>query len=142
MFTSSDSYFVTLTFNWRGFVTPSAMRQALGSFGRRLDEHRLGKRFYNYEARQRTLFVFVPEKVESYPHYHGLVARPDDTKALRAVADFPSLMQSCWTAVVPAGVCNVRPLKDAGALDYASKERTLLDDHVIVASDFWNAQST
>ena len=44
-FGQAVSFFTTLTFNWRGAVSPRAAKHALNDFSRQLDSKRLGSRF-------------------------------------------------------------------------------------------------
>ena len=101
----------------------------------------MGKRFYEFGHPQRTLFVFAPEKMASYPHFHGLVREPDDSNSLRPVSDFPAHLKASWQAVVPAGNCHIVDLKDEGAMLYASKETGLDHDFTACSVDFWSPKS-
>lgn len=140
-FLSQESYFVTLTFNWRGRVTAASAVRALRDLSHRLDADRLGGRFYEFGSPDRTLFVLVPEKFDSYAHYHGLVMRPDDARAKNPVQDFPELLAKSWSAVVPGGSFDCQPLRSGGALDYATKETAITSDHVVGSFEFWGSKS-
>lgn len=141
LFSRGESYFVTLTFNWRGMVRPASAVAALRDLSHDLDAVRLGGRFYNYGAPDRTLFLVVPEKFDSYPHFHGLFMRPDDANARQPVTDFPAHIEHCWKRAVSGGTVNCQALRSAGALDYATKENGVMSDDAVCSFQFWSAQS-
>lgn len=141
LFNRGELYFVTLTFNWRDGVRLASATGALRDLSHDLDEARLGGRFYRYGAPDRTLFLMMPEKFDSYPHFHGLCMRPDDAKARVPVADFPAHIEHCWRRVVPGGTVDCKALRSAGSLDYATKETGVMSDNAVCSFQFWSAQS-
>lgn len=141
MFAGGTSFYVTLTFNWRGDVRPSSATSVLRDLSYKLDSARLGGRFYEFGVPDRTLFLLIPEKLDSYPHYHGLVMAPDDTHARQPQPDFPTFLQSCWKLVAPGGSFNCQPLRDVGALNYATKETDLNSDLAVCSFQFWSHKS-
>ncbi len=137
-FGQAVSFFTTLTFNWRGAVSPHAAKHALNDFPRQLDSERLGSRFYEFGHPHRTLFFFVPEKMASYPHYHGLVMAPDDSRSRHPAPDYVTFMEQCWRDVVPSGTCWSVPFNDSGALHYATKETGLNHDLSVCSLELWS----
>lgn len=140
-FAELTSYFVTLTFNWKGSYCDRSCANSLKSLSRALDEKRLGGRFYEHTFPDRTLFFFIPEKLDSYAHYHGLVREPDNRSARNVTLSFTDLLADCWREVSPAGNIDVQPLRDEGALFYASKETSLDSDQAIFSFDYWSPSS-
>ncbi len=138
LFSRTTSFFTTLTFNWRGNVSARAAKRALNDFSYQLDSRRLGSRFYEFGHPQRTLFFFVPEKLTSYPHYHGLVMVPDDSGARCPAPNYASYMEQCWADVVPSGTCWSVPFNDSGALEYATKETDLNHDLSVCSLELWS----
>lgn len=138
IFASEESYFVTLTFNFRATISSNLARQMLSKFSRRLDEPRLGGRFYRETAPHRTVFLFAQEKWDSYPHFHGVVLRPDEGRSLRPASDFATLMTAAWAEVAPAGIAHIQRYRDEGALFYASKESRLHGEGVITSFELWS----
>ena len=137
-FQRRPAYFVTLTFNWGSVPSKVRAVASLREFSRRLDEVRLGSRFYEFPARYRTPFLLVPEKeVCASLHYHGLIGEPDDGRSRAIPESYPDLVGRCWRAAVPSGTADVQPLVSVGALAYSTKETRLTSDDVVCAHDFW-----
>ncbi|MNS34785.1 hypothetical protein D3C72_669200 [compost metagenome] len=139
-YASGVSFMVTLTFNWGSAVSPHAARARLREFSRALDRRRLGGRFYQFAAADRTMFSLVPEKFDAgYPHFHGLIRVPDDQNATRPPRDYPAFITDCWKEVTPSGTIALAPLRDDGALFYATKETAMNSDEAVHSFDFWSA---
>ena len=139
-YASGEAFMVTLTFNWGNAVSPSAARVRLRDFSRALDRQRLGGRYYQFAATDRTMFSLVPEKFEAgYPHFHGLLRVPDDSNAAFSPPDYASFVIGCWKQVTPSGTNVLKPLRDEGALCYATKETAMNSDNAVHSFDFWAA---
>lgn len=133
---------MTLTFNLRGVTVRPIARERLKRFSRELDERRLGGRYYEAAVRRRALFLLVPEKEDcAMLHYHGLFREPDDSASLFTPASYPEFLTACWREVVPSGTCDVQPLRDVGALRYATKETWLNSNDVICSEEFWGPRT-
>ena len=141
VFSRTASFFTTLTFNWRGDMSARAARHALNDFSFQLDSKRLGSRFYQFGHPHRTLFFFVPENFQSYPHYHGLIMVPDDSKSRHAVSNYSAFMEECWSDVAPSGTCWSVPFNDSGALEYATKETDLNHDLSVCSLELWSSRA-
>lgn len=141
-FQRAQSFFITLTFNWRETVSPRRATKALNDLSYQLDSQRLGSRFYQFGLPQRTLFFLLPEKFTSYPHYHGLVMTPDDSSSVSPQPEFTSFVESSWKRVVPSGTCFMLPFENGGALEYASKETSLSHDLTSCSIDYWSSKSS
>lgn len=135
------SYAVTLTFNWRGGIGPRSAVQCVGLLGRKIDELRLGSRYYKKPVESRSLFVFVPEKWGEYPHYHGVFQMPRSDSGRSITNDYSALIRVLWSDIVPAGTADVQDLYDPdGWLSYMTKETPLSDDAVVFAQDHWSVR--
>lgn len=141
-FQEDQSYFVSLTFNLRGLANMPTAKTRIRGFSRELDQRRLGQRFYERPASERILFMLIPEMQDcAMLHFHGALRLPDDRRAIRTPADYPTYIAQCWRNVVPSGTCDVQPLRDAGALLYATKETFLSSDDVICSFDLWSTKT-
>lgn len=135
------SFAVTLTFNWRGNISPRSSAQCVRLLGRKIDELRLGSRYYKKPVEARSLFVFVPEKWGSYPHYHGVFQMPCPSFGRGITNDYSALIRMFWSDIVPAGTADVQDLYDPdGWLSYMTKETPLSDDAVVFAHDHWSVR--
>lgn len=135
------SFAVTLTFNWHGDIAPRSAFQCVKLLGRRIDELRLGSRYYKKPVESRSLFVFVPEKWGQYPHYHGVFQMPCPKNGRAITNDYAALIRMFWSDIVPAGTADVQDLYDPdGWLSYMTKETPLSDDAVVFAHDHWSVR--
>lgn len=141
LFNTGSSYFLTLTFNYSGLTTRQAAYSAVSRFARNLDYGRLGNRFYERPVSQRTLFVLVPEKFDSYSHFHGAIKIPDDTNVRGGVADYPEYWDRNWKAIVPSGTTDFKPMISKGAISYSTKITSINNDDVLASFQFWSEKT-
>jgi len=114
-------------------------RSKLKTFQKLIDERRFGRLFYKRKPERRLDFLVAPEKfVDGHPHYHGILAVPDDHLALYEAGELIDLYQQTWRSVVPAGQSEFKPLFDPVCwLNYSSKENCIsTSDRTIWSMDF------
>lgn len=119
---------ITFVFN-RNVVSASSGGEALREFQRRVDQERLGGRYYRYPESQRLRFRVVPEKWDTHPHYHGVINLPSGDLAEEGLEALELRYNKIWQSVVPGGSIRICALSDPeGWFAYASKETDLCDN--------------
>jgi hypothetical protein len=117
---------VTFVFNNDNHNFKSA-KDTLRQFHRLMDERRLGHYFYKRKSNQRLDFLVSPEKFDcGHPHYHGIIAIPEQELSDRQFHQVAETYQQAWRQVADAGSLELKPLFDAvGWLEYSSKENCI-----------------
>ncbi len=124
-----NTFAITFVYN-RNSVSLSEGAELLREFHRRVDEKRLGGRYYQYPEEDRLRFRVVPEKWDAHPHCHGIIRLDADRMTREELGAHINELEAIWRDVAPGGSLKINRLSrenPEGWLRYASKEHDLLD---------------
>jgi len=128
------SHAITFVYN-RNHVSLSKGGEALREFHRRVDQKRLGGKFYTKPDELRLRFIVVTEKWDAHPHCHGIIRLPPDDLADKGLEAIERAYNEIWQEIVPSGSITIRPISDdLGWANYASKEHDLFDGSLALDS--------
>jgi hypothetical protein len=114
--------FVTLTFNDVA-VGEDRMRERLRRWDALINGEILGRDWATRHA-DRMFAIYFPEKVESNPHWHGLIRffALDDSHRQEQERIFDLNAERLWEKLVPRGSLDNQPIYDlGGAAEYVAK---------------------
>lgn len=137
--------FVTLQFNdWRDTRLPAVgrlghIRKVLRQLDARVNHAILGK--YWATSPDRTWAFFVPEKIETSPHWHAVVRFTDEpTKRMKQEAMFDREVTRHWGRLVPSGTVESKHIFcQDGIVEYLLKSvpYALSYEHIILPDEFF-----
>lgn len=130
------SRFVTLTFNANApqsrnkIPNTDQVRRTLRKWDAFMNHELIG-RYWSERHADRMFNVYFPEKLDSNPHWHGLIRFMDAPghSVSDQQLDFDTHANRLWTKLVPAGSVDVQTVRwQEGAAKYATKA---IEDGVI-----------
>lgn len=125
---------ITFVYN-RNHVSLTKGGETLREFHRRVDQERLGGKFYREPPEKRLRFLVTAEKWETHPHCHGLIRLREDELADTGLEAIERTYNEIWQEICPGGSIKIRPITDElGWANYASKEHDLFDGSLALDS--------
>lgn len=126
-FGADKTFAITFVYN-KNSVSLAMGAELLRVFHQRVDEKRLGGRYYQYREEDRLRFRVVPEKWDTHPHCHGIIRLDADKMTSEELEAHIKDLEAIWREIIPGGSLKITPLHDPeGWVKYASKEHDLLD---------------
>jgi len=137
---------IAVTFTTNRSVPYAVLRDYLKKFSARVDERRLGGRYYQAPLESRLDFLLVPEHLNAgNSHLHGFLVPPEDDLQQWGLDRLEAEYDAVWGAICPGGSIHFEPLGDpAGWAAYCSKENDLIgsDKAIWSLSDLVSARAT
>ena len=122
-------------------ATAAHMRDRLYHFDARMNRKLLG-RDWQRRPDNRMFHFFAPEKLDTNPHWHGLVCfyGAHGNELARQEQLFDRYARWIWCDLVPKGSVDVKAIDDLpGGIDYVAKSLSMRVnwDHCIIPDEFW-----
>lgn len=110
MFPTNNSYAITLTFNYNCMATPQYLMGKLAKYDAAVNRDIFGSRFYKKPVTARPFILLIPEKLDSYQHYHGAIYIPPVALSKIKKSSAEDVLINKWRELVPAGSIDCKPL--------------------------------